>query len=141
MKPLFFALLLVSACAKQEFRFERIDRDPPVALPLILEGFSGLRDGAIVNAEARFAGGSDSVTMSLKVFLRPPAEFQSGTYQGIVDGKMVSGSVDCPSLTFQGGQTALPTVGGTFILKGDGGAPLFRVNIPATQLVRKSVGP
>ena len=71
------------------------------------------------------------------VYLRPPAEFQSGTYQATVGGKTTSGNVECPSLTFQGGQTALPAVGGVFILK-DGDRPLYRVRIPATTLMGRA---
>jgi hypothetical protein len=131
-----FALLLISGCANPRFRFEQIDRDPPVVLPLSFDGFYGLRDGATVNAEARFSGGNDSVTMNVVLFLRPPAEFQSGRYQGIIDGKMISGSVECLSLSFQGGQTALPAVGGIFVLKREN-SPSYRVTIPAAQLARR----
>jgi len=131
-----FAFVFTYACANNQYRFEQIDRDPAVALPLKLTEFSGLRDGAAVNAEARFGDGNDSVTMTIMLVLRPPAEFRSGAYHGIIGGKMVSGTVECPSLDFQGGQTALPAVGGTFILK-DGNRPAYRVRIPATQLTRR----
>jgi hypothetical protein len=129
-----FVLLLTVACANTDYRFERIDGDQAVALPLKLAGFYGLRDGALVKAEANFVDGSDSVVMNIVLFLRPPAEFQSGTYQASIGGRMTSGAVDCPSLTFQGGQTALPNVGGLFILKDADGRPLYRVRIPATML-------
>jgi hypothetical protein len=33
-----------------------------------------------VNAEARFIDGADLVTMNIEIYLRPPAEFRSGTY-------------------------------------------------------------
>ena len=75
--------------------------------------------------------------MNVDLYLRPPAEFRSGTYQAMIGGKVTSGVVECPSLTFQGGQTALPTVGGVFILKDERNRPLYRVRIPATMLVRR----
>ena len=50
---------------------------------------------------------------------------------------MNSGGVECPSLIFQGGQTALPTVGGVFILKDERNRPLYRVRIPATGLAHR----
>jgi hypothetical protein len=132
------ALPLISACANTEYKFEQMDRESAILLPLNLDGFYGLRDGATVNAEARFSGGNDSVIMSIVLFLRPPAEFRLGTFQGIIGGKAISGTVECPSLTFQGGQTALPTVGGIFILKVEDNAPSYRVTIPATQLGRRT---
>jgi hypothetical protein len=125
---------LIFGCADTSFRFERIDGTDPVTLPLNFEGFAGRRDGANVTAEARFAGGGDSVTMTINLYLRPPAEFRSGTYQGMLGGKMISGNVECPSLAFQGGQTALPTVGGVFVLKDEANRPRYRVRIPATTL-------
>jgi hypothetical protein len=131
---LLFSLMCLLGCMNTEDRFERIDGDKYVALPLKLDGLYGLRDGALVKAEARFVDGGDMVTMYMTLFLRPPAEFQSGTYQAVIGGKMNSGTVECPSLTFQGGQTALPTVGGVFILKDESNRPLYRVRIPATTL-------
>jgi hypothetical protein len=125
---------LLLQCAATDYRFERIDRASPVALPLKFDGFYGIRDGTLVKATGYFSDGGDMVTMNVNLFLRPPAEFRSGTYQAMIGGKMVSGIVDCPSLTFQGGQTALPTVGGVFVLKDERNQPLYRIRIPATTL-------
>ncbi|PYS42195.1 MAG: hypothetical protein DMG14_04730 [Acidobacteria bacterium] len=134
---LLIVAMLLLGCAGAEYRFERIDGDGPVVLPLKFDGFYGLRDGAFVKAEARFTDGDDMVTMNINLFLRPPAEFRSGTYQARIGGKMNSGGVECPSLIFQGGQTALPTVGGVFILKDERNRPLYRVRIPATGLAHR----
>jgi hypothetical protein len=128
-------------CARTDFRFERLDGDQSVTLPLKLEGFYGLRDGASVKAEAHFGDGNDVATMNIALYLRPPAEFVSGTYQASIGGKVTSGSVECPSLAFQGGQTALPAVGGVFILKDENNRPLYRVRIPATMLTRYNPRP
>ena len=134
---LLFALMCLVGCMNTEVRFERIDGDKYVLMPLKLDGLYGLRDGALVKTEARFVDGRDVVTMNLNLFLRPPAEFQSGTYQAAIGGMMNSGTVECPSLTFQGGQTALPTVGGIFILKDESNRPLYRVRIPATTMTAR----
>src|SRR5262249_55887657 len=106
----------------------------PVLLPLNFDGFYGVRDGALVKAEGRFTNGADMVTMDVIVYLRPPAEFQSGTYRATIGGKSTAGSVEGPSLNFQGGQTAMASMGGVFILKGPYNRPLYRIQIPATQL-------
>ena len=129
---LFIATLVIWSCANQGYRFEQLDGSK--LLPLQFQGFYGVRDGAAVTAEGRFMDGNDSVTMDIAVYLRPPAEFQSGNYRATLGGKTISGGVDCPSLVFQGGQTALPSMGGVFILKGENNQPLYRVTIPATQL-------
>lgn len=132
-----FTLISFGACASTEYRFERLDGEKATALPLKLEGFYGLRDGAVVNAEARFGDGPDVVTMNIAIFLRPPAEFRSGAYRATIGGTTMSGTVECPSLAFLGGQTALPNVGGLFVLKDEQNRPKYRVRIPATMLTRR----
>src|SRR5690349_10713285 len=71
--------LLIFGCASMDYRFERIDGAQPVMLPLTFEGLRGLRDGAMVEFEGRFVNANDAVTLNGVVFLRPPAEFRSGT--------------------------------------------------------------
>jgi hypothetical protein len=88
-----------------------------------------------VKAEGYFLDGGDVVTMNITLFLRPPVEFQSGTWRAILGGKTFSGTVECPSLTFQGNQTALPTVGGVFVLKDEQNRPLYRIQVPSRSLM------
>jgi hypothetical protein len=133
------AFLFMSGCVGTEYRFERIDGAQPILLPLKFDGLYGLRDGAVVKAEGRFVDGNDVAVLHIDLVLRPPAEFQSGTYHATIAGRTVSGSVECPSLTFQGGQTALPTVGGVFVLKDEENRPLYRVRIPATPLTGRRI--
>jgi hypothetical protein len=130
-----FAFTLMVGCARADYRFEHIDGDKSVALPLKFEGLFGVRDGALVKAQGRFMDGNDTVVMNISLFLRPPAEFQSGTYESAIGGKSNSGIVECPSLDFQGGQMALPTVGGVFVMKDENNRPLYRVRIPSTTLM------
>ena len=130
------ALIASFGCANKDYRFERIDGDQSVTMPMQFDGLYGLRDGAFVKSEARFSSGADKVTMNFVVFLRPPAEFQSGTYEAVIGGRTLKGAVECPSLDFQGGQTALPSVGGVFVLKDEQNRPLYRIRIPATTLQR-----
>jgi hypothetical protein len=136
---IFVVLLIVAAygCANKGYQFERINGDQSVAMPMQFDGLYGLRDGANVKVEGRFSNGADKVTMNFLVYLRPPAEFQSGTYQATIEGMTKTGTVECPSLDFQGGQTALPSVGGVFVLKDEQNRPLYRVRVPATNLQRK----
>jgi hypothetical protein len=130
-------IVAASGCANKGYQFERIDANQSVAMPMQFDGLYGLRDGANVQVEGRFSNGADKVMMNFLVYLRPPAEFRSGTYQATIGGITKTGSVDCPSLDFQGGQTALPSVGGVFVLKDEQNRPLYRVRVPATNLQRK----
>ena len=53
------ALLSLMGCANDEYRFDRIDGPQATTLPFKLDGIRGVRDGASVNAEARFTDGAD----------------------------------------------------------------------------------
>src|SRR6476469_8341124 len=99
---IFVVSLIVAAygCANKGYQFERIDGDQSVAMPMQFDGLYGLRDGANVQVEGRFSNGADKVMMNFLVYLRPPAEVLSGTYQATIGGITKTGSVDCPSLDF-----------------------------------------
>ena len=123
--------LLLAGCANSDYRFERTDGDKAVSIPLKLDSLDGARDGESVTAEARFSNGSDSAQMNVRLFLRPPAEFVSGTYRVTIDGKTVEGIVECLSLDYQGGQGSVPSMGGKFVLKP--GLPDY---LPSTPIKR-----
>jgi hypothetical protein len=134
---LILALLSVMGCANDEYRFERIDGPQPTPLRFKFDGIRGVRDGASVSAEARFTDGADFLTMNITLVLVPPPEFRSGRYEGTVGGKMIKGQVEGPSITFFGGQSDQPSVGGVFILKDEQNRPVYRVRIPATPMSRR----
>jgi len=131
-------LVSVAGCANAEYRFDRIDGEQPITIPFKFDGIHGVRDGASVNAEARFTDGADVLTMNIALQLVPPPEFRSGTYQATIGGKAIAGRVECPSLMYLGGQAAQPSVGGVFILKDEQNRPLYRVRIPATTMTRRN---
>ena len=135
--PLVLALLLLIGCAENEYRFERIDGPQVITLPFKLDGIHGVRDGASVNAEARFTDGADVLTMNIALYLVPLPEFRTGRYEGTIARKTIAGEVECPSITFFGGQADQPSVGGVFILKDEQNRPLYRVRIPATPMTRR----
>src|SRR3954467_10887601 len=66
LKKIFILVLaLAVACVNRDYRFERIDGEQALTLPLKLDRFAGLRDGSSVSAEARFVDGADRVTMRI----------------------------------------------------------------------------
>jgi len=130
---IFFLLsLLLAGCANSEYRFDRMDGDQATPLPMKFDSLYGARDGDKVAAEARFSNGEDSAQMNVELFLRPPAEFVSGTYRLTIGGKTMEGIVECPSLDYQGGQAAVPSMGGKFLLK-----PGYRIIFPSTPIKRR----
>ncbi len=132
-----FTSLLLAGCASNEYRFERMDSSHVTTPPFNLDGIRGVRDGASVNAEARFTDGVDFLTMNITLQLVPPPEFRSGRYEGTIGGKMIMGQVECPSITFFGGQADQPSLGGVFVFKDEQNQPVYRVRIPATPMTRR----
>jgi hypothetical protein len=130
-------LAIMPACVNTEYRVERIDGNQSVQLPLKFDSMFGMRDGESVTATPVFADGSDTVRMTLHVHLGPPITFVSGNYQASVGGRASEGSVVCDSLSFLGGQNALPSVGGIFVLRDSNGRSLYRVKMPATPIARR----
>jgi hypothetical protein len=124
---------MTSGCASKEARIERIDGSQAVPLSLKLESMAGTRDGESVTAAPLFTDGTDSLRMDLHVSLGPPITFVSGSYRANVGGRTTEGSVTCDSLSFLGGQTALPSVGGVFQLQDSQGHAVYRASLPATQ--------
>src|SRR5712692_2376896 len=129
--PLLLALLSILGCVNNEYRFEHIDGTQITTLPFKFDGIRGVRDGASVNAEARFTDGADFLTMNINLYLVPPPEFRAGRYEGTVGGKMIVGQVECPSITYFGGQADQPSIGGVFILKDEQNRPVYRLRLPA----------
>jgi hypothetical protein len=140
MKPYILLLAIVlAACVNTENRFERISESPPVTLPLKLTSVSGSRDGVIVKATIRFQESQDSAAIAIVVNVGPPPYFMTGTYQAEIAGQKSSGIVESQSLAYLGGQNALPSVGGVFILKDSENRAVYRVTMPATR-IRRPIG-
>ena len=63
------AMLLLAGCANSDYRFERMDGDQPVPIPMKFDSLYGARDGDSVTAEARFSDGNDSAQMNVRLYL------------------------------------------------------------------------
>ena len=142
-KFFFLTVLLASAadCSRAEFQFEHIEGNSSTAVPLKLTGLQGTRDGATVHVQASFADRNDTGQMTLVLQLNPTAECRSGTHRVEIDGQTTEGPVECSSVSFLGGQNALPSVGGVFILKDAQSRPVYRVRIPTTTMTRRQGSP
>jgi hypothetical protein len=129
---IFLFLPLLFGCANSEYRFEKLENGKPVQMPMKFDSLYGARDGDMVRAEARFSAGEDNVQMDVRLHLVPPAEFVSGTYRMMIDGRVIEGMVECLALDYQGGQNSVPSMGGRFLLKPD-----YRVTFPSTPIKRR----
>jgi hypothetical protein len=97
-----------------------------------LRSFKGTRDGENLQVQALFGDGTETLLVRLQVNVTPPARLTSGTWSGIGS----EGAVQQRSVTFLGGQSSAPSLGGRFDLIGPDDRPLYRINIPLQEIKR-----
>jgi hypothetical protein len=97
---------------------------------IALTSLYGSRDGERLAVRASYGDGSANLQVDLQFNVTPPARLTSGTWAGL-GGK---GVVRERSVTFLGGQSGAPSVGGRFDLIGPDGQALYRITIPLQEL-------
>ena len=133
-------LLFAAGCANKEYRVERFDNGQSVRVPFKFESMSGMRDGEFVRAVPVFKDGMDVIRLDLHVRLGPPIAFVMGTYEARIGDQTTEGPIVCDSLSFQGGQNALPSVGGIFRLQDNStGRTIFRIMMPPAPITPKQI--
>lgn len=95
-----------------------------------LRSLKGTRDGERLEVRALYGDGSQSLTVHLLFNVTPPARLTSGTWIG----PAVKGEVRQRSVTFLGGQSGPPSIGGRFDLFGPDDHPFYRITIPLQEL-------
>jgi hypothetical protein len=135
LRCLLAIFLFAGGCAGADYSIERVEQDRSTLLPLKFESMYGVRDGETVTAESRFTDAQGaSIHLSMSLRLGPPPQFTSGRFEAEIDGRTSTGNVECPSLTFLGGQNSLPSIGGVFLLKNGQDQTIYRVTLPPTPL-------
>src|SRR6266540_928938 len=91
----------------------------------VLRSLKGTRDGERLVAQAIYGDGSRSLTVLMNFKVTPPARLESGTWTGLSG----EGSVRERSLTFLGGQSGPPSIGGNFELSDQNHRAVYRIHI------------
>ena len=98
----------------------------------------GTRDGDRLRAQAMLSDSSSILTLDMQFAIGSPTTLVSGTWRWTRDNRLLSGTVSARSVTFLGGQSDAPSIGGTFDLLEDGAAR-YRVRIPVTELKARAI--
>lgn len=91
----------------------------------------GIRDGDRLSAQLLITDSSNILTMDLHFLVTPPTHLESGSW---TFSRGTGGRVEARSITFLGGQSGPPSLGGTFDLLDPQGKTRFRVHLPTTLL-------
>jgi hypothetical protein len=95
-----------------------------------LTSLKGTRDGDRLDVRAVYSDGVRELGVDLHFAVGAPTRLVSGTWSGFG----VQGTVHERSVTFLGGQSGPPSLGGRFDLLAPDGNARFRVTIPLQEL-------
>src|SRR4051794_35177416 len=76
----------------------------------VLRSLQGTRDGELLDVRASYGDESRTLRLGLHLRVTPPARLESGTWTG----PSGEGTVRQRSVTFLGGQSGPPSIGGSF---------------------------
>ena len=127
--------LLGGSCTPGSPSLERFEGSEWIEVgPVVVESMSGQRDGADVRATGVFTHGEDRMTLSLEFVLGPPARFVRGRHSSRIAGQFVDGPVSSESVTFLGGQSDAPSIGGVFLFENPRDGSRYRLRFRPTLL-------
>ena len=121
---------LLIACGSQHIKPVEDLAGTQEAADFALTSLKGTRDGERVAVQAVYGNGSRSLTVQLRFRLTPQAKLEHGTWAGPAG----EGIVQERSVTFLGGQSGPPSIGGRFDLICSGDKAIYRVTIPLQPL-------
>lgn len=137
-------LLLAFLCACQsgpsEATVESI-HGPDAALKLLkFTSLTGSRDGGRLRAQILFEAPESTLKLDLTFEIGVPTRLLSGSYRYETERSKEEGTVRERSLTFLGGQSDLPQLGGIFELADPRGSPVLRVSLPIQSVEKPPAG-
>ena len=95
-----------------------------------LTSIRGIRDGDQLDVRAVYGDGTAELRVALRFRVGVPTRLENGTWTGFASG----GSVRERTVTFLGGQSGPPSLGGRFDLLGPDNVPRYRISIPLQPL-------
>ncbi len=129
-------LMMVGCGGPGQAKIERIENSRELAT-YRLESLTGYRDGGILQAKVVFSDDSLRLTMLMRFKIGVPTRLEFGQYRWIRPGnEVLEGFIAERSVTFLGGQSDRPNLGGVFELLSPHGSPLYRVRVPTTEVAQ-----
>jgi hypothetical protein len=127
-----FGLTMIAGCGSRPSPpVESLGRGPDVSA-FVLRLLKGTRDGDVLVVRAEYGADAQRLSVDLRFRVTPPTRLESGTWAGLGG----EGTVRERSVTFLGGQSGPPSIGGKFELINPGGRALYRITIPLQELRR-----
>ena len=129
-------LLLLADCrGVQEAAIEDLEADTRLSDYQMIS-LTGRRDGDRLPVQVVFESGSSQLRMDLQFRIGVPTRLESGGYSFAQTDRTLQGRVRERSVTFLGGQSDNPNLGGVFELLSREGVPLYKVTLPTSEVKR-----
>ena len=128
-----FGLLLYSQCSQDQIPLAE-NLSTGVQTEFQNLALIGRRDGDRMPTQIRLRTRTSELTLTLELQIGVPTTLLGGHFQWVSSEQTLEGNVRARSLTFLGGQSDLPNLGGVFELQRADGSATFKVIVPTSQV-------
>lgn len=132
--PVFF-LLLISCRGTEDVTIENLAQGSKLNSYRMIS-VTGIRDGDRLPVRVVFEGSSGKLLLDLRFRIGVPTRLESGQYRWEREDQVQEGRVRASSVTFLGGQSDNPNLGGVFELVSPEGMALYKVTLPTSEVKR-----
>jgi hypothetical protein len=134
------AFLLLSSCRNiEEATIENL-QEKSTLTDYQMISLEGRRDGDRLPVRLVFEAPSSNLRLDLLFRIGVPTRLESGQYQWERQDEVLEGPVRASSVTFLGGQSDNPNLGGVFQLLSASGEPIYQVRLPTSEVKRPESG-
>ncbi len=134
------AFFLLSYCRSfEEARIENLQEESTLTDYQMIS-LAGRRDGDRLPVRLVFEAPSSNLRMDLLFRIGVPTRLESGQYHWERQDEVLEGPVRASSVTFLGGQSDNPNLGGVFQLLSASGDPIYKVTLPTSEVKRPETG-
>lgn len=132
-RPVLIAWVLILSCAADEVKVELLDpggESPPYQWGSL----TGIRDGDILETETVLVSDQGNLQMTMRFRIGVPTRLERGRFLWQKEGGVERGTITERSVTFLGGQSDQPSIGGIFELISYERRGRYKVILPTRQL-------
>ena len=134
------ALFLFPYCRNiEEARIENL-QEKSTLTDYQMISLSGRRDGDRLPVRLVFEAPSSNLRLDLLFRIGVPTRLESGQYHWEGQDEVLRGRVRASSVTFLGGQSDNPNLGGVFQLFSASADPIYQVTLPTSEVKRPETG-
>jgi hypothetical protein len=134
------AFFLLSSCRNiEEATIENL-QEKSTLTDYQMISLAGRRDGDRLPVRLVFEAPSSSLRLDLLFRIGVPTRLESGQYRWEGQDEVRGGRVRASSVTFLGGQSDNPNLGGVFQLLSVSGEPIYQVRLPTSEVKRPEIG-